>query len=235
MLRPSKELKREKIKFTGRLLDWYIVHKRDFPWRRTRNPYANLIAEALLRKTTSRQVAKTFSTFMKKYPSPAALLSASLKEIEKDLKSLGIYKVRARQLKGMAKILIRKYRGRIPKSATELLELPGVNIYSANAVLCFAYGESVPIVDTNVARVLQRVFGVKTKKKQPSADYRLWDLARQLVPLEKSREFNWALLDFAAGVCKARKPFCSKCPLTHLCMSVNRHLEFTASGVRYDL
>lgn len=219
-------------RFSVRLIYWHKRNKRDFPWRRTRDSYANLIAEALLRKTTSKQVANIYPKFMSKYPTPYDLFRASVEELEEDLKPLGISKVKALQLKKTAEILVTKYGGKVPHSRIELFEFPGIGLYSANAVLCFAYGEKVPLVDTNVARVLQRVFGLKSRKKQPSSDSLLWHLASKIMPQEKAREFNWALLDFAAKICTARNPVCGKCFLTHLCMSAKDLSRTNPVGIR---
>lgn len=225
------ESSRKRRLFTTRLLSWRSTHFRNFPWRRTRNPYSNLIAEALLRKTTSKQVNAIYPNFVSKYPTPDDLLRAPLAELERELKPLGLYRVRARHLKKMAKILVSKHDSKVPRSQAGLLELPGISLYCSNAVLCFAYGEKVPLVDTNVSRVLQRVFGIKPKGKRVGArDPELWNLASQLIQTKKPREFNWAVLDFAAKVCTAVKPLCSRCPLTDLCVHVRGSRRSTSAS-----
>lgn len=217
MREPLGGLEQKKSEFAKRLLAWYAVHRRNFPWRRTQDPFKILLAEAMLRKTTARQVARLYQRFLLKYPSPSSLLSAPLKGLMDDLRPLGIYRVRAAQLKEMARILIQNHRGRVPKSESELVALPGINRYGANAVLCLAYGESVPFLDTNSARVLQRVFGVRTRTTLPQDDPELWDFAAELIPPSKAMEFNLALMDFGAMVCTAKKPLCDACALAYLC------------------
>lgn len=154
--------RREK-KFVGELIQWWAENRRSFAWRETRDPYKILLAEVMLRKTTTGQVAKLYERFLLKHPRPSDLLAAPIKELKKNLKPLGMYKVRAMQLKKMAKLLVHEHGGRVPRSKEELMALPGVKEYGANAVLCLAYGENVPFLDTNSARVLQRVFGIKAK------------------------------------------------------------------------
>jgi A/G-specific adenine glycosylase len=219
MREPLEKLKQKKSKFAERLLAWHAAHRRNFPWRRTRDPFKILLAEAMLRKTTARQVTKLYQRFLLKYPSPSSLLNAPLKELMDGLRPLGIYRVRAAQLKAMAKILVQNHRGRVPKSEAKLVALPGVNKYVANAVLCLAYGKSVPFLDTNSARVLQRAFGIKTRTTLPQDDFELWDFAAKLIPPSKAREFNLALLDLGATVCTASKANCYDCPLARFCKS----------------
>jgi len=213
----GERIKIEYKQFANSLLRWFKQNKRNFQWREKENPYEVLIAEILLRKTDASKVTKVYDVFLKKYPDPERLATAPLKEIEDVLKPIGLYKRRAKELKCLAKILIDKYDGKVPDSKEELEKLPGVGEYIANAVLCFAYGKSVPIVDTNLIRILDRVFGVRSTKSRPRMDKELWQFAEKILPKKEAKNFNLAILDFAALVCTAKKPKCQNCPIRELC------------------
>jgi A/G-specific adenine glycosylase len=213
----KSKITRSQWAFIRRILAWYKHNRRDFPWRNTTDPFRILLSEVLLRKTTARQVAKLYESFVQKYPTPSSLLDAPLQDLMCDLRSLGIYRVRAMQLKSIAKALVQKFGGHVPNSRDALHALPGVSDYIANAVLCLAYGVNAPFLDTNSARVLQRVFGISANGKLPQEDPRVWRLAARLIPHGRARDFNLALLDLGALLCTARKPLCGRCPLFRLC------------------
>ena len=199
------------------LLEWWKKNKRHFPWRRRKNPYAVLIAEMLLRKTTAEQVEAIYSVFMKKYPTPRVLSELDENELRKLIRSLGMEYNRAKLFIKFGKVVVNDFKGRIPSSEKELLKLPGVGQYAVNAVLSFSHGRNAPMVDTNFIRVIERVFDFKSSKPRARNDKEIWELAGDLIPDGKSREFNLAVLDFAAGVCKHRNPECSACPLIQTC------------------
>lgn len=206
--------------FRKRIVDWYRLHgDRDLPWRRTSDPWAVLMATFLLRKTTVRQVVKVYSKFIEKYPGPEALLRADAAEIEEAIRPLGIEHQRARLLVKLAKHLVERFGGLVPCSKEMLKELPGVGDYAAAEVLLAACGEPEPLLDRNMIRVVERVFGIRSSKPRPHTDPAMWRLARQLVPSDPSeaRDFNYGVLDFARKVCKARKPACKNCPLADMC------------------
>lgn len=199
------------------LLEWWERNKRRFPWRRRKNPYAVLIAEMLLRKTTAKQVEKMYREFMKKYPTPNALSNADENELREQLRPLGMEHNRAKLFIKFGKAVVNDSKGRIPSSEKELLKLSGVGLYAANAVLSFSHSRNVPMVDTNFIRVIGRVFDFTSSKARARNDSRIWEFAEELIPDGKSREFNLAVLDFAAGVCKHRNPECIDCPLIQIC------------------
>lgn len=200
-----------------RLVEWFEESGRSFPWRRDGlKPYDALIAEMMLQRTRAAMVAKAYSSFLERFPDPRSLGSASVEEIGQVLKPLGLYNRRARWMKTVAQVLLKRYDGLVPKRREALLELPGIGMYNANAVLCFAYDEPLPLIDVNVARVLGRVAGIDV-----SGDLRrnekLYKLASQLVPEKDFKRFNWALLDLGATLCTPKDPTCNKCPLLTLC------------------
>jgi len=206
-----------KEKFAELLLEWWKFNKRDFPWRRTNDPYVVLISEMLLRKTTAKQVNAIFEKFFAKFPNVKMLAEGRVEEIEEIIKPLGMEHKRAVLLKNLSNELLKSYGGIVPASQDELLRLPGVGRYSANAVLCFAYGKDAPLVDVNAIRVFQRVFSFKSQKRRVKDDTTFWEFVAGTIPRGRAREFNLAVIDFAHEVCKPKKPGCTVCPLRVIC------------------
>jgi len=192
------------------------MNKRNFSWRYTDDPYKILIAEILLRRTTSTQVNSVYEKFMEKYYEPLSIINIPLDKLENDLKPLGIYHIKAVQLKQMANILLSKHKNSVPNSEKELLELPGVNKYISNAVLCFAYNKKVPIVDTNIARIYSRIY-YKEEKSNNNIDFNLWKVARLHLPQIRYKDYNLALLDLGSKICKVKHPLCNICPVIQFC------------------
>jgi len=206
--------------FVKRIISWYREHGRhNLPWRRTSDPWAVLIAAFLLRKTTSEQVLRVYSKFLEKFPTPEALLEADEAEIRELIRSLGIEHQRAKHLKEVARAVVERYCGKVPSSKEELKKLPGVGEYIASEVLLIAYGQPEPLLDRNMIRVLERVFSIKSSKKRPHTDRKLWDFAKKLVPHDPNlaKEFNYGVLDFARQICTAKAPKCSVCILKSIC------------------
>jgi len=202
--------------FSKKLCLHYRNYRRSFPWRKTKNPFHILTSEIMLQKTDAQKVLKVFPHFIVKYSSPHALSIAILSILRKDIFLLGIHD-RAKRLKETAKILIDRFNGYVPKEKDKLLTLRGVGDYIANAVLCFAFNKDVPIVDANVIRVIERFFSLKSKKVRPRTDKLIWQFAEKLVPKGNAKEYNRAILDFAALVCTAKKPNCLNCPISKKC------------------
>ena len=201
--------------FVSELIRWGSVNRRDFPWRRTTNPFHVLVAEVMLQRTNARQVEPAYHRFIDQYPSPKDLAEARLEDVAKDLQPLGLA-YRASRLKQMANIIVAKLGGEVPSREEELLQLPGVGKYVASAVRCFAFEKDVPIVDANVLRVMKRVFSIKTPKeshKKPE----MWNLMAAMIPKKKAREFNLSILDFAGLICTSRNPVHETCPLRDIC------------------
>ncbi len=208
--------KPKKEEFVKNLLTWHAENKRTFSWRETQNPFHILVAEIMLQKTDVKKVSEIYEEFIKKYPTPQALSSAELDELRSELAFLGIHK-RAERLKKAAEKIVLDYGDEVPSKKEELLKLPGVGEYIANAVLCFAFNKDVPIVDTNVIRLFERVFGIKSSKTRPRNDRKIWEFANQLVPKGRSKEYNQALLDLAASFCKSKNPLSDICPMNKIC------------------
>jgi A/G-specific adenine glycosylase len=201
------------------LLDWHRENRRVLPWREKRDPYVVLVAEFFLQRTPADRVAKVLPNFIAEFPSPEKLANANPDRLRDAYKTLGLIK-RMSWLVESAKILRQKYGGKIPNKLEDLLSLPGIGEYTASAVLCFGFGKDAPIVDANVVRVLTRIFGLPETHRTGSPD--LKKLARELVPTRKGVDYNEAILDFAAMVCK-KNPLHEKCPLTDLCDYYEKH------------
>lgn len=202
-------------RFVSLLLQWREENKRFFPWRTNPNPYVVLLAEILLQRTPANRVARFFPKFVERFPTPQSISSTDAHDLEEFLKPMGLRKRAAWLVKLMTEICER-YDCKIPDQENELMNLPGVGLYTARAVMCFGFHKDVAIVDVNVARVLSRVFGILEQKRRPSEDSELWELAAKLLPKNRAASYNEAVLDFAMLICKKR-PLCSTCPLAHVC------------------
>jgi A/G-specific adenine glycosylase len=200
------------------LLNWYAVNRRDFPWRNTSDPFEILLAEKLLQQTKVRStVVSIYTKLLDLYPTIRALAMANVEDLRVIIKPLGLT-YRAAEIKSMATEIIEIHKGQVPSNLKDLLALTGVGDYCARAVLSFAYYQRVPIVDTNIARFLHRLCGIeKPLPANPARKKYLRDLATQLLPESKSRDFNFAILDLCALVCKPQSPTCSQCPVRAFC------------------
>lgn len=212
-------LRKKRQKFARLMLKWRKNNNPDsiFPWRNTEDPYEILVSECLLKKTTRTQVANMWPKFIKKFHDVYSLEKADLKEIKKLIKPLGMVNIRVPLLKKLAKTVIKNHGGNIPDTKDELLDLPGVGDYVANAVLCFAFRKDVSMIDTNIMRVLHRVFSLNSNKSRPRMDKKLWEFVETLPAKGTGRNFNLALLDFAGAVCRPTNPKCETCVMNKIC------------------
>ena len=207
-------------KFQKRLLLWYEECGRDLPWRRTEDPYKILVSEVMLQQTQVDRVIPKFHEFLQKYPTVQDLAEARPEAVRKTWYPLG-YNIRPYRLHGIACEAMERYGGRIPSKEKELLSMKGIGRYTAGAIQSFAFQKDAAILDTNVMRVLHRIFiGTSDPKKQKTI---LWMLSEKLIPKGKGYDFNQALMDFGAMVCTARKPLCLLCPMRDICHTVSSH------------
>ena len=215
MRRPEVRLPQARRRaFQRRLLAWYKQHQRDLPWRRARDPYHILVSEIMLQQTQVDRVIPKYREWLRRYPSLKSLARAGAREVREAWYPLG-YNIRPVRLRNIARTALHRHRGKIPATREELLALPGIGPYTAGAVLSFAYRKDAPILDTNVRRVLRRVF----LGDRAASDRILWALSKALLPRGKAYDFNQALMDFGATVCTARRPRCPGCSLARLCVS----------------
>jgi A/G-specific adenine glycosylase len=200
-----------------RLLAWFAAHKRDLPWRRTRDPYAILVSEFMLQQTRVAVVEARWSEFLARFPTASALADAPLDDVLAVWSGLGYYR-RARNLHAAAGIVRDRFAGRLPPDARSLRELPGVGAYTAAAVTSIAFGLPEPLVDGNVARVLSRLFRLRGAPRAPRNARRLLALAGTLVPHDgRAGDWNQALMELGATVCLPRGPRCADCPILAGC------------------
>ncbi len=208
-------------RFQRRLLGWYRRHGRDLPWRRTRVPYRILVSEIMLQQTQVDRVIPKYREFLRRYPSLKSLAAAAVEDVRALWYPLG-YNVRPIRLHTIARETIARYGGRLPDDAERLRALPGIGRYTSGAILSFAYGRDVPVLDTNVRRVLGRVFFGARHATRVRGDRAYWDLAGALVPRGHGYDFNQALMDFGATWCTPRRPRCGRCPMRAICASHGR-------------
>ncbi|MBI3326971.1 MAG: A/G-specific adenine glycosylase [Nitrospinae bacterium] len=204
--------------FQERILTWYAAHKRDLPWRYTSDPYKILVSEIMLQQTQVERVIPKYEEFLQKYPTLEALANAPVEDVKQTWYPLG-YNIRPVRLHSIAREAVENYGGKIPDDPEALQRLEGIGPYTAGAVLSFAFGREAPILDTNVRRVLHRVFFGQGDAKQYRVQKQLWELSEALIPSGKAYDFNQALMDFGATLCTARKPLCLLCPLNDVCKS----------------
>ncbi len=205
-------------RFQRALLGWYRAHGRDLPWRRTRHPYRVLVSEIMLQQTQVDRVIPKYREFLRAYPSLRRLAAASADEVRRLWYPLG-YNIRPVRLHAIARESVARYNGRLPDDADALRALPGIGRYTAGAVLSFAYGRDVAVLDTNVRRVLGRVFLGPRRLARARGEKAFWDLADALVPAGRGYDFNQALMDFGATWCGPRRPRCAPCPMRGFCAS----------------
>jgi A/G-specific adenine glycosylase len=212
------------------LLAWYAQHGRDLPWRATRDPYAILVSEIMLQQTQVDRVLPKYAAFLEAFPTFADLAAAPTDGVIRAWAPLG-YNQRAVRLQAIARVVVNDHGGQMPATLEGLLALPGIGRYTAGAIACFAHGQAVATVDTNIRRVLTRIFigdlsplAATTEKSEVALA-----LAEAALPLDAESAYQWnqALMDLGATVCLARAPACERCPLTALCRTYAQMGEHT--------
>jgi A/G-specific adenine glycosylase len=208
----------DRRRFRQRLLTWYRRHGRDLPWRKTDDPYHILVSEIMLQQTQVDRVLPKYAEWLEKYPSFHALASAAEQDVTKTWYPLG-YNIRPKRLQSIAREAVERYGGRLPADEETLLSFKGIGAYTAGAIRSFAFRERAAILDTNVARVLFRVFVGDGDVKSHAMKQHLWKVSETLVPKRDVFDFNQALMDFGAMMCPARNPTCLVCPMSKSCRS----------------
>jgi A/G-specific adenine glycosylase len=200
------------------LVRWWRSHGRDFPWRRTRDPFPVLVAEFMLRRTRASQVAPVYEKFFRRYSTPEDALAESPTSLQSVFTPLGL-QWRIDQFRTLCDELVERHLGQVPEDRAQLLSLTGVGAYTAGAVRVFAFGYADALIDVNVIRVLSRYFGVGLGDSARRSTALLEEV-RQLVPTRRPREFWWAMLDTAAVHCNYLRPQHEGCPLSASCAAV---------------
>jgi len=203
-------------RFDDLLLKWFRVNARDFPWRRSStSSYGMVVSEVLLQRTRAETVAAFFPAFMRRFPAWRHLAAATDADLRAFLEPIGLWRRRADSLRALGQELQQR-RGRLPTTRQQLESLPGIGQYIASSVMLLCHGRREPLLDVNMARVLERCF---TPRKLVDIRFDPWlqALARAVVDHEQAREVNWAILDLAAIHCRPRNPLCSTCPVRTCC------------------
>jgi len=222
------ELHSNRIRYLRlRLVPWFRVHGRSYPWRLTKDPWRVLIAEMMLQRTRADQVERVYTLLFQRYKTPLDVAGAPMSRLKSILLPLGLA-WRIPKFKQVASAIVNSYRGRVPSTRDEIKQLPGVGDYVAGAVLSIGYGKREWIVDSNVVRVYQRFLGLKTSK-EGRRDRSVIEFARHYVRYGDPRRANLGLLDFAALVCKPAHPHCDICPVRKKCIY---HLKTRSSSAR---
>ena len=206
-------------RFRRSLNAWFRSHGRDLPWRRTRDPYRVLVSELMLQQTQVSRVQGYYARFLERFPTLHQLAAAHPGRVMEAWTGLGYY-ARARNLHKLARQVTRD-GGVLPPQPEELRKLPGIGAYTAGAVASFAYEQRAALVDTNVARVLARVFAPRLNPKQPRDLKKIWVIAAAILPRTGKAAWthNQAVMELGALVCTARVKRCEQCPVRAVCLT----------------
>jgi A/G-specific adenine glycosylase len=202
--------------FQDVLLGWFSENRREFPWRKkSATNYELIISEVFLQRTKAETVSKFLAQFFKKYPNWKYLGNASEIELKEFIRPLGLYNQRGTRLYRLAQDL-KKRNSRFPKERGQVEEIPMMGQYITNAYELYILCKKVPLLDVNMARLLERFFGERTLSDIRDDPY-LQTLAYRVVNVKSSKELNWAILDYASIICKKQNPICTNCSLNSRC------------------
>ena len=220
--------KRKLTRLRSDLLRWAKREGRDLPWRRPEaKPYEQVVVEVLLQRTTAAAVVRFYYSFFERFPEWESLASAEVEELEEFIRPLGLWRRRATALLGLARYAVAA-GANFPKNQREHASIPAVGQYVSNAIAMFYHDQPRPLIDVNMARVIERLV-----RPRRLADIRhdpwLQEAAQWLVACNDARAVNWAVLDFAALVCKARDPLCGSCPVRTRCAYFRRVTSLPSS------
>jgi A/G-specific adenine glycosylase len=208
--------------FAHALEQWFSTYGKDYPWRRTHDPYAILVSEVMLQQTQITTVLDRgyYARWLGRFPDFKTLAAASEDEVLRTWEGLGYYR-RARNLQKLAQVIVTEHGGRMPDDPAAILDLPGIGPYTAGAIASFAFNLPEPIVDGNVARVLMRVFDDATPIDSKEGQKRLWQRAKTLVQAAKRPDaFNSALMELGQTLCRTTQAECQQCPVRTHCGAI---------------
>lgn len=217
-MQPTEWIQRHDIvTFRRRLGRWYRAHKRPLPWRDQTDPYRVWVSEVMLQQTTVATVAGCFDRFLKRFPTVADLAEADESEVLLAWQGLGYYR-RARNLHKAAQTIVNDQGGAFPQGVEAIRALPGLGRYSANAVAALAFGTRLPILEANTIRLWTRLTAAEGDPARAPLNGQLWELAKRSLPTRGCANYNQALMDLGATVCRPRDPDCTACPVrAHCC------------------
>lgn len=202
--------------FSQALVDWFAAAGKDYPWRRTTDPWAILVSEIMLQQTTIPTVLARYDTWMQQFPTPAALAMADEQTALRSWEGLGYYR-RVRSLQAAARAIEEHHGGHFPTTKESIRTLPGIGDYTVGAILSFAFNQPAPLVDANVARVFSRLLNDATPIDTPATRKLHWQLATELVHRSHPRAYNSALMELGQTLCTTGEPSCLLCPVRPWC------------------
>lgn len=198
------------------LLTWFQNTARDLPWRWTRDPYHILVSEIMLQQTQVDRVLPHYVAFIQAFPTLHALANASPAEVIQQWAGLG-YNRRAINVQRTARLVLSEHRGVFPNDVATLKKLPGIGDYTAGAIACFAFGQDVAFLDTNMRRVIYRSLVGAEQQGQEKSERTLLEMAREMIPPGQGWQWNQAIMELGALICSATNPTCSCCPIRDHC------------------
>ena len=210
----------------NKIIKWYKIHARDLPWRQTNDPYLIWISEIMLQQTRVETVIPYFNRWIDSYESVGKLAKANEDQLLSHWEGLGYY-ARVQNIHKTAKIVSEVYLGKFPQDLKELESLPGIGRYTAGAIASIAFGKNAPILDGNIRRVFTRYFNIDTPIHTKITENNLWRIAEDLIPEDDPGEFNQALMELGALLCRPTNPFCEQCPISSDCIANQLNLQDT--------
>lgn len=222
--------------FSTKLLAWYDLHGRhDLPWQEDMTPYRIWVSEIMLQQTQVQTVMAYYQKFMARFPSLAALASATQDEVLTYWAGLGYY-ARGRNLHKAAQMIVADFNGEFPGEFDKILSLPGIGRSTAGAIMSLAFKKRMPILDGNVKRVLCRFKAIESWSGEKKTEQILWQMAEELTPKDRFDDYTQAIMDLGATLCKRSKPMCTDCPVKSECMAFeeNRVNQLPVSKPKKD-
>ncbi len=207
------------MSFHNKLITWYLEHKRDMPWRNTKDPYKIWLSEIILQQTRVAQGLPYYIAFTERFPTVQDLAKATEEEVLKLWQGLGYYS-RGRNLHYSAQLIVNEYGGVFPSTYTEIKKLKGIGDYTASAIASISFNELTAVVDGNVYRVLSRVFGIDTPINSTAGIKEFKALAQELIDVKRPADFNQAIMEFGAIQCKPQNPYCLHCIFNDNCVAL---------------
>mgnify|MGYP001072507504 FL=1 len=208
------------MNFARAILNWYMVNKRDLPWRNTNDPYSVWLSEIILQQTRIAQGLPYYLKFINKYPTINSLARANENDILILWQGLGYYS-RARNLLKTAKFIVDECNGKFPSTYTELIKLKGIGEYTASAISSICFNERRAVLDGNVYRVISRFYGIDVPVNNHFGKKFYMDYAQKLAPKKSCGDYNQGIMDFGSLICKPKAPLCDKCILEKDCIASN--------------
>ena len=202
--------------FRRSLLSWYVHRGRELPWRGTHHPYPIFVSEIMLQQTQAAAVVPYYNRWLRRFPTIRSLADATESDVLHAWQGLGYY-TRARNLHCCAKLIVENFSGIFPSDPNKLKSLPGIGCYTANAIAVFAFDLPLPLVEANTGRVLARLFNIHDPIDSSHGRRKLWEASSKLVPKERARDFQNAMMDLGSLICIARNPRCRVCPVRKFC------------------